>query len=216
MRHVVAAITAGVLIVFAATDARAKKKVVEKVMTFSETAKHLRVTTSFTEIFDRKAYDELTSGIRTTLVLRIFIYRRGKDEELPVAVAVGRFNVRYDLWDETYVVTIESNLYRKKKKYKTRSDALKAVTELHNLPIAQLKSIPHGAHHFVGMVIELNPVSKALLAEMRRWLTRSSGAINVSRGASFFGSFVSVFVNPKLPEADRVLRLRSQPFYRVK
>ena len=30
----------------------------------------------------------------------------------------------------------------------------------------------------------------------------------------FFGSFVSVFYNPKIADADRVLRLRSQPFFR--
>jgi hypothetical protein len=30
----------------------------------------------------------------------------------------------------------------------------------------------------------------------------------------FFGNFVSVFVHPKIAEADRLLKLRSQPFYR--
>jgi hypothetical protein len=50
---------------------------------------------------------------------------------------------------------------------------------------------------------------------MRRWLTRPAGSASLDRSTSFFGSFVSVFVNPKLPEADRVLRIRSQPFYRV-
>lgn len=199
------------------TAAVAKNTVVEKVMTFAERKDMLLVTSSFTEIFDKKAYDELTSGIRTTLVLRIFVYRRGTtDDDLPIAVAVGRFNVRYDLWDEHYIVTIESSYKRSKQKYKKRAEALKAVTELVNFPIAKLSAIPIGPHHFAAMVIELNPVSQKLLAEMRRWLTRSTGAVNVSRGASFFGSFVSVFVNPKLPEADRVLRLRSQPFYRVK
>ena len=34
-------------------------------MSFSESAGRLRLSTSFTEIFDKKAYDELTSGIET-------------------------------------------------------------------------------------------------------------------------------------------------------
>lgn len=209
------AIVAAAIILSTAATALADRPIVDKKMAFSETQTHLRITTSFTEVFDKKAYDELTSGIQTTLVVRIFIYQRGK-EDLPVSVAVGRFNVRYDLWDETYVVTIQSNYYNHKTKLESRSAALKAVTELVNFPIAELKHVAVGPHYFVGMVVELNPVSKKLLAEVRRWLTRSSGAVNVSRGASFFGSFVSVFVNPKLPEAYRILRLRSQPFYRVK
>lgn len=217
MKRRVAAACVALFLLATHADAFADKKTVaDKIMKFSEAGKFLRVSTSFTEIFDKKAYDELSSGIHTTLVLRIFVYRRGQESASPAAVAVGKFSVRYDLWGEKYVVSIESTHFRKKSQYKTRSDALKAVTELHNLPIALLSTIPQGPHHFIGMVVELNPVSKKLLAEMRRWLTRSSGGVSVSRGASFFGSFVSVFVNPKLPEADKILRLRSQPFFRVK
>jgi hypothetical protein len=39
---------------------------------------------------------------------------------------------------------------------------------------------------------------------------------NAGGGSSFFGSFVSVFVNPKIPVSDRTLKLRSQAFYRTK
>jgi hypothetical protein len=56
-------------------------------------------------------------------------------------------------------------------------------------------------------------VSQETLAEVRRWLSNGSGG-GLDRGGAFFGSFVSVFVNLKVPEADRVLRIRSQPFYR--
>jgi hypothetical protein len=67
----------------------------------------------------------------------------------------------------------------------------------------------------LGMVVELNPVSQQTLAEVRRWLSLGTGG-GLDHGGSFFGSFVSVFVNPKLPAADRVFRLRSQPFFRPK
>ena len=63
------------------------------------------------------------------------------------------------------------------------------------------------------MSVELNPVSDQTLTEVRRWLTQGSGG-GLDRGGAFFGSFVSVFVNPKIPPADRVIRIRSQPFYR--
>ena len=50
---------------------------------------------------------------------------------------------------------------------------------------------------------------------MRRWLTQGTGG-GLDRGGSFFGSFVSVFVNPKVAAADRTVRMQSQPFFRPK
>jgi hypothetical protein len=57
-------------------------------------------------------------------------------------------------------------------------------------------------------------VSAELLAEMRRWLSRPASQSGIDISSSFFGSFVSIFVNPRFPEAERVLRVRSQPFVR--
>jgi len=69
--------------------------------------------------------------------------------------------------------------------------------------------------YMLAMEVELNPVSKETLAEVRRWLSQGTGG-GLDRGGAFFGSFVSVFVNPKIAAADRVLRIRSQPFFRPK
>ena len=71
--------------------------------------------------------------------------------------------------------------------------------------------VPEGT----SLTVQLNPVSKETLAEVRRWLSQGTGG-GLDRGGVFFGSFVSVFVNPKIADADRVLRIRSQPFYRPK
>jgi hypothetical protein len=60
-------------------------------------------------------------------------------------------------------------------------------------------------------LIELNPLSSSTLARIRRWLARPRGDYNVE-GKSFFGSFVSLFVNDRIGAAERVLRLRSQEF----
>ena len=68
---------------------------------------------------------------------------------------------------------------------------------------------------YLGITVQLNPVSKETLAEVRRWISQGTGG-GLDRGGVFFGSFVSVFVNPKIAEADRVLRIRSQPFFRPK
>ncbi len=206
---VVAAVL-GLAVLARADDA----KLIERRMWFAERGEDLTVTTSFTELLDKKAYERLKSGFATTIVARIYVYKKGK--ELPVSVVMASFRAVYDLWDELYVVRIDGPQGRVTRRYKSRADALKALTSLDECPIALLSEIPRGPHHYMAMVVELNPVSKELLAEMRRWLTKPAGSASLDRSSSFFGSFVSVFVNPKLPEADRVLKYRSQPFYRTK
>lgn len=187
--------------------------VLKRRMWFAERGDNLTVSTAFTELLDKKAYERLKSGFATTIVARVYVYN--KDKELPVSVVMASFRAVYDLWDEVYVVRIDGPQGRQTQRFASRADALKALTTLDECPVAPLELIPRGPHHYLAMVVELNPVSKELLAEMRRWLTKPAGAASLDRSSSFFGSFVSVFVNPKLPEADRVLKYRSQPFYRT-
>jgi len=208
-----AALVAAVLTIGSRGAAADDSDIINKRMWFAERGDQLVVSTMFTELLDTNAYERLASGFATTVVARIYVYRKGSDE--PVAAVMSSFRVVYDLWDQNYVVRVDGPLGRRTWRFTQRAEALKALTTLDAVPIAPLDSIPRGPLFYMAMVVELNPVSPELLAEMRRWLTRPAGSASIDRGSSFFGSFVSVFVNPRLPEADRVLRMRSQPFYRV-
>jgi hypothetical protein len=64
-----------------------------------------------------------------------------------------------------------------------------------------------GASVWFGVVVELNPLSPETVHRLRRWLARPDGA-GVD-GDAFFGSFVSLFVNRRIGDAERVLRFRS-------
>jgi hypothetical protein len=195
------------LVAAAAALARPKR------MWFAEKDGQLVVSTSYTELFDERAYARLVSGFPATVALRAYVYEEGR--ELPVAFTAATFRVVYDLWDEIYLVRIADVRGSRNLRFQHRADALQAVTELHDLPVASLAQIPVGRRYFCAMIVELNPVSAELLAEMRRWLTRRAGGATLDDSSSFFGSFVSVFVNPKLEGADAALQLRSQPFFRV-
>jgi Domain of unknown function (DUF4390) len=198
----------------AAQEAEDESEIAVRRMAFAERGKHLVVTTAFTEIFDRQAFERISSGFPTTVVVRIYIYRRTRTEA-PVSLALIELEVVYDLWDEVYVVRSRGPLGEKQTRTRSRAHAVRILTELDQMPIAPLDRLPIGPHHFVAMVVELNPVSPELLAELRRWLSRPAGETSLDSSSSFFGSFVSVFVNPKLELADRTLRIRSQPFYRA-
>jgi hypothetical protein len=164
------------------------------------------------KLFDTSAYEALSTGIPSTVVIRIQI--APQDSDAPVAEQLIQRSVVYDVWDEIYTLRLDQPGGRKKLKVKYRAEALKWLTAIEDLPVARLAVLPVGQVFVLKMVVELNPVSKETLAEVRRWLSQGNGG-GLDRGGTFFGSFVSVFYNPKIADADRVLRIRSQPFYRA-
>jgi hypothetical protein len=180
---------------------------------FIERGANLTVTanpTPMAKLFDSAAYDALDSGFTSTVVIRIWIYPKGSTD--PASFVLLHRQVVYNVWDEVFEMKIDGRAPIKEKR---QSEALKKLTSIEDLPVARLANLPYDQVYLLAMVVELNPVSKETLTEVRRWLSQGTGG-GLDRGGAFFGSFVSVFVNPKIPEADRVLRVRSQPFYRPK
>lgn len=163
------------------------------------------------KLFDTSTYEALSTGIPSTVVIRIQV--APQDSDTPVAEQLIQRSVVYDVWDEIYTLRLDQPGGRKTIKVKYRAEALKWLTTIEDLPIAHLAVLPVNQNFVLKMVVELNPVSKETLAEVRRWLSQGQGG-GLDRGGAFFGSFVSVFYNPKIADADRVLRIRSQPFYR--
>lgn len=198
-----------------ATAAHAEDDKPDERMRFVENGTYLTVSTlprgGIGKLFDTKAYEALKTGIASTVVIRIQI--TPVDSDTPVAEQLIRRQVVYDVWDENFSVQLEEPRGTKKFKVKPHAEALKWLTMIDDLPVARLDVLPYNDVFVLKMVVELNPVSKETLAEVRRWLSQGNGG-GLDRGGAFFGSFVSVFYNPKIADADRVIRLRSQPFYR--
>jgi hypothetical protein len=181
-------------------------------MRFVERGDVLTVSSSaLTKLFDTAAYDALDSGVAQTVVIQIWIYPQGGNS--PVDGTLVHRKVSYEPWDEIFYLSLDEPNGRKKLKEKRQADALKRLTSVEDMPVAKLANLPYDQIFVLVMHVQLNPVSKELQAEVRRWLSQGTGG-GLERGGAFFGSFVSVFVNPKIAEADRVLRIRSQPFFR--
>ena len=185
-------------------------------MRFVETATSLLVSIGppggIGKLFDAPAFDALGTGIPSTVVIRLQITTH--DADTPVAEQLIKRSVVYDVWDEIYTLRLEEPGNSRTLKVKYRAEALKWLTAMDSVPIAKLSVLPVGQVFVLKMVVELNPVSKETLAEVRRWLSQGSSG-GLDRGGAFFGSFVSVFYNPKIADADRTLRIRSQPFFRA-
>jgi hypothetical protein len=178
-------------------------------MRFIERDPDLTVTTSISKLFDSAAYEALDTGFSSTVEIQLWVFPQNSNE--PIAYARLVRSVVYDLWDEDYTLRIGDRTL----KVKQKSEALKLLYSLDDVPVAKLSDMPYDGIYSLAVRADLNPVSKETLAEVRRWLSQGTGG-GIDHSGAFFGSFVSVFVNPKIPEADRVLRLRSQPFFRPK
>jgi hypothetical protein len=183
-------------------------------MRFVERGDVLVVSTRFSELLDRAARDRLSSGFATTVSVRAYAVPIG--DEVPITAARATFRVVYDLWGEDYVVRVETAAGKQNHRLERRAAVVREITRLDRFPIGRLDAFEVGPRYVLWLVVELNPVPDELLAEIRRWLTRPAADARLDTASSFFGSFVSVFVNPRLAKADRVLRIHSQPFYRTK
>jgi hypothetical protein len=203
-------VTIAALIGFA--SAYADDKIIDRTMRFVERGQNLTATGESFTLFDQAAYEHLGNGFTSTVQIATAVYPR--NSRTPIAIRVELRTVVYDLWDEQYVIRIEGPNGKRTRKVKYRADALKILTAIDDIPIARLAEVPYEQVFYLTMTVQLNPVSQETLAEVRRWLSQGTGGID--RGGVFFGSFVSVFVNPKIADADRVVRIRSQLFYRPK
>lgn len=180
-------------------------------MRFVEHGDSLTLSASIAKLFDSAAYEALGSGFASTVEIQIWVYP--KDASEPISYLKLVRSVTYDMWDEQFTVRLEGP--RKPIVVATKADALKLLTTIDDLPVAQLADMPVEDIFVLAMRVDLNPVDKKTLTEVRRWLSQGNGG-GLDRGGTFFGSFVSVFVNPKIAEADRTLLVHSQPFFRPK
>lgn len=154
----------------------------------------------------------LTSGFATRVLVRVYLHEEGVDD--PVSVAFQRAEIVYDLWDERFRVRVTRDTGRDSlSDARTPEDAIWRTCALWHFPVADLQRLRPGAHYFLAFRADLNPISEELLADVRRWLVQPPrGQRRVGAGDSVFGSFVSIFVNPRVEDSERQLRFLSQPF----
>ncbi len=162
----------------------------------------------FESFFDDPMRKKLKSGFINRFLYRVYV-RRASDGE-PVSLAALRLLEIYELWDEVYYVYTEDG---QTITHKTDSldQAVKHLTRLDRLLVAE--KLPKG-RYYADVFVELNPISEAEEAEIRSWIARSRGGQQTfaTGDRSFFGTFVSLFINIKPGKAERTFRVQTAPF----
>lgn len=167
----------------------------------------LRASFSFRDVVDKPMAEKLASGLPTVIATRAYLLREG--EQSPVALAVRTCRVVYDLWDEVYRLKISSPGGERDAAALNLEGVLRQCADARDLPIADRALLVPGKPHFLGVIVEVNPVSPQMLTQMRQWVSRPAGSTGIGPGDALFGSFVGLFVR-QLGNADRTLRFRTQ------
>lgn len=167
----------------------------------------LRASFSYRDVIDKAMADKLASGLPTVIAMRAYVLREG--EANPVALAVRTCRVVYDLWDEVYRLKLSGPGGERDSAALNLEGVLRQCADARDLPVADRSLLTAGKPHFLGVIVEINPVSPQMLAQMRQWVSRPAGSTGIGPGDALFGSFVGLFVR-QIGNADRTLRFRTQ------
>jgi len=174
----------------------------------------LLISVGLQDLFGQAERQHLTSGFSTRILIRVALQDATRDEGEPVALAVQRAEIVYDIWDEKFSVRVTRGLGAELRALApTADEAIWRATALWQFPIAEASRLQAGGRYYVLVRGDLNPISEDLMADVRRWLVQPArGQRRLGAGDSFFGSFVSIFVNPRIEDSERQVRFISQPF----
>jgi hypothetical protein len=171
----------------------------------------LSVSVGLRDLFYPDDGERLRSGFTNVVLIRVELVR--DDQKQPVTPAVfRRGDIVFDLWHERFRVTTISADGSNMREEGSVSDAIERATALQKFPVTDLARLSPGVIYRLRFRADLNPLREEVSQDVRRWLARPAGQGRAAPGDSFFGSFVSFFVNPKVEESERQLSFWSQPF----
>ena len=196
----------------AVAPARAADPAPLRAVGFATKNGRLTVSVGLQDLFGEAERERLKSGFATRVLVRAALEEASTGE--PIAVAVQRAEIVYDIWDEKFGVRTSDGLgVERRAVAPTADEAIWRAAVLFEFPLVDMARLRPGTEYVLAVRGDLNPISEDLLIEVRRWLVQPArGQRRLGAGDSFFGSFVSIFVNPRIEDSERQVRFVSQPF----
>jgi hypothetical protein len=169
----------------------------------------LRASFSFRDALDKTLTEKLTSGLPSVIAIRAYVFREGEVD--PVALTVRTCRVVYDLWDEVFRVKVTGPGVDLEKPKINVEGVLRECLDARDLPVVDRPLLAAGKAHFLAVIVDVNPVSPQMLAQMRAWVARPTGSTGIGPGDALFGSFVGLFVR-QIGTSDKTLVFHTQAF----
>lgn len=167
----------------------------------------LMASFSYVDVIDNAFRAKLSNGLPHVVVMRAYFWREGEGD--PVALAARTCRVTYDLWEEVYRLKISGPGGERDTAALNVDGVLRLCFEARKLQITDRSLVTAGKPHFLGVIVEVNPVNAQMVEQMRKWVTRPAGSTGIGPGDALFGSFVGLFVR-SIGKAERTLLFRTQ------
>jgi hypothetical protein len=168
---------------------------------------NLKLSFSYRDLIDAGISQKLTSGFPVVLATRVYLLREGEVNALGLSVRTCK--VTYDLWEEVYRIHISFGGVERDLAVLNYEGVVRQCLEYADATLFPSSQLRPGA--FLGVIAEVNPMSKDLQKELRAWVARPAGATGIAPGDALFGTFVSLFTQKAISaNAERTLRFRSQ------
>jgi hypothetical protein len=173
-----------------------------------------RVLLSFdvSDLIDHAARDRLTSGMSVPVVLRAYLFSENGGAAVQASVRVTE--VRHDLWVEDFELREGGEQAGSPTRVPNMAALIAALGRVDAFDGFDLGRIEPGQRYYVAISLEVDALTAEQLSEVRRWLSRPrAGHRGLDLGGrSFFGSFVSLFVNVRVGDAVTTARFRGPSF----
>jgi hypothetical protein len=167
----------------------------------------LRASFSYGDVLqDASVIKKLQSGLTTTIAMRAYVYKAGTST--PVALAPRVCKVVFDLWDEVFRVHI-SEPEGERDQAAVIEGVRRLCTEARDLAVVKRNLLTTGDPVFLGVVVDVNPVSQDMIDQMRRWLTKPTGSTVIGPSDALFGNFAQLFAR-QVATSDKSLTFRTQ------
>jgi hypothetical protein len=171
----------------------------------------LAVTLDLAPVFPPGLQKQLSNGLTNVIAVHVALMpERGQE---PVALYGREVDVLYDVWEETYGVTVKDPASpRGRQRTFRRFDELRSfLAEARAIDLGPVSELGNGSW-VVQARVELNPVSKELLERTREFIANPSAAGRAGTPSrSVLGAMASYLLKGADPGVD-VHVLRSPPF----
>lgn len=167
----------------------------------------LQASFSFRDMVDEAVQKKLSGGVPVIVAMRAYVLKEG--EQNPIELVVRTCRVTYDLWEEVYRIRLSGPGGDRNLAATGMQGIIRNCFEAVDLRIMEKSLLTAGKPHFLGVIVEVDPVSPDQIEQMRRWVSRPAGSTGIGPGDALFGSFVGLFVR-QMGTAFKTLRFRTQ------
>jgi hypothetical protein len=154
----------------------------------------LRATYTFREVINAPAplASKLNDGLAHTIAMRAYVWRDGDGSPLDLVARSCR--IVYDLWDEVYRIEVTDRSGQHNTAAINADGVARQCAEVREFAVSDRSLLPVGSSYFLAVIVDVDPVSPQMLAQLRAWVTRPTGSTGISPGNAIFGSFAALFV----------------------